>query len=155
MRFLVSSAPEVAARARPPVRAFLAFVVALLAGVLAQRAAGGQLTPAGVVDAYVPMGEALPTVSLLEELHGAGFIWGFLLLALGSLLVASPLAPRTRALLTWVPAVACALDLAAPFVVVAQPGLAVVRVAGGLLAVGSLAAATAVVFARFGRNRER
>ena len=48
MRFLVQPNPVVLDRARPPVRAFLAFAALLVVGWVASRAAHGALTPEGL-----------------------------------------------------------------------------------------------------------
>lgn len=156
MKFFVSPTREGLSRSRPPVRLFLGFSAVLLLALAAQRVLAGDLTPAGVFEHYLGAGEpgdAMPTAALVEELHGGAFLYGFLLLMLGSLLVVSPVAARTRALLTWGATAACALDLAAPFVVVQAHGLGVVRVVTFVAAMGLLLASVAVLLRSFGRER--
>ncbi|MEW6433453.1 MAG: hypothetical protein AB1730_18260 [Myxococcota bacterium] len=157
MKFLVSPTRDALSRSRPPVRLFLGFALVLLAALVAQRALAGGLTPAGVFEYYLGTGEpgtGLPLTALVEELHGAAFLYGFLLLMLGSLLVVSPLGARSRAVLTWGATLACALDLAAPFVVtwLGTPAAATLRVASSLTAMGFLAAGAAALLLRFGRD---
>lgn len=150
MKFLVAPTAEAVARARPPVKSFLLFALAALAGLAGQRATLGQLNPQGVLDHYFPGGEAQPTVALVEELHAGAFVYGALLLTLGALLVVTPLSARVRGALTWAPAAACAADLAAPFLLAAgAPPL--LRVASFALAAGLLAAAALTLLVRFGR----
>ena len=53
MRFLVQPTAEGLARARPPVRAFLAFAALALLGLAAQRVLNGGATAAGVEAFYL------------------------------------------------------------------------------------------------------
>ncbi len=155
MRFLVSPTREALSRARPPVRLFLGFSALLLLAVGGQRAAGGELTPAGVFERYLGLGDpadVMPPAALVEELHGGAFVYGFLLLMLGSLLVVSAVGERARRLLTYGAALACALDLAAPFAVVWLRGAGGLRVATFVLAAGLLLASGFVVLRTFGRD---
>lgn len=153
MRFLVQPTPEALARARPPVRAFLAFAALGLVGLAVQRAAGGGFTPAGVLDWYSPGGEPLPAAALWEEVHAGAFVYGVTLLMLGSLLVVCPVSPRARAWLFWPAFAATLLDLAAPFAVVrlGGAGAGAVRVASTVAALGLLAVLLAVVAVGYGR----
>ncbi len=155
MRFLVQPTPDALARARPPVRAFLAFAALALGGLALQRALAGGLTPAGVLEAYLPGGEPLPAAALWEEVHTGAFLYGFLLLMLGSLLAVSPVAPRTRAALFGAAVAAALADLASPFAVVALRGAAALRVATTLAALGTLAARLVVVAAPYGAGGRR
>ena len=90
MRFLVFSTPEALSRARPPVRAFLAFAALALVAFAALRVLQGGLTPAGVEARYLAGGDPMPAVALWEEVHSGAFLYGFLVFTLGSLLAVSP-----------------------------------------------------------------
>jgi hypothetical protein len=153
MRFLVAPGGEALERARPPVRWFLGFALLLVVALAAQRAAGGGLTPAGVAAHYLgPDGlEPVAAVALWEEVHVNAFLYGFLLVMLGSLHAASPLAARTRGLLLFGGAVAAAADLAAPFAIVAAGGLGALRVVTFAATAAFLLAGVAAAYARFGR----
>lgn len=155
MRFLVQSTLEGIARARPPVRAFLAFAALALAGLAAQRILNGGATAAGVEAFYLPGGDPLPAAALWEEVHQGAFLDGVLLLMLGSLLAVSPVAARTRAWLLAAAAVAAVADLLSPFAVVALRGAGGLRVAtsaAALLSIGTLLAVVARAFGRAGRR---
>lgn len=151
MKFLVSPSPQALGRARPPIRIFLGFAALVLAGAVAQRAALGQLSPSGVVDFYLPGGEAMPLTALVEELHTAAFLAGFLFLMLGSLLLVTPLPPAVRTTLTLGPAIASAADLAAPFLVTLAGAPGVIRVVSFAAATLLYGGAVAVLAWRFGR----
>jgi hypothetical protein len=156
MRFLVQPAPEALERARPPVRAFLAFSALLLLASVASRVAHGALTPAGLERILEPLpGERLGPVALWEEVHQGAFLYGFLLLALGSLLAVCPVSRAVRGGLLAVATAAALLDLGAPFLPVAFPGFpgwAALRIVAFLVAVGALLAMTGVAWATFGRE---
>ncbi len=159
MRFLVQPVPEALERARPPVRAFLAFAVLLVVGWVASRAAHGALTPEGLERILEPApGEKLGPVALWEEVHQGAFLYGFLLLTVGSLLVVSPVSARVRRMLVGVATAAALVDLLAPFLPVAWPGVpgwAALRIGGFLVAMASLLAASLLGLARFGREARR
>jgi hypothetical protein len=130
MRFLVQPAPESLERARPPVRVFLAFSVLLILAAVASRAAHGALTPAGLEQILeaVP-GERLGPVALWEEVHQGAFLYGFLLLALGSLLAVCPVSRYPG-----------------------FPGWAALRIGAFLVATCALLAMAGLAFATFGRE---
>ena len=159
MRFLVQPSPAVLDRARPPVRGFLAFTMLLLVGWVASRAAHGALSPEGLARLLeAGPGERLGPVALWEEVHQGAFLYGFLLLTLGSLLVVCPVSPRTRGALLGIATTAALVDLLAPFLPVAWPGFpgwAELRIAAFLVAAATLAAAAAVGFFTFGREPRR
>lgn len=158
MRFLVNRAPDALARARPPVRAFLAFAVLLLVAGAAQRAARGALGPAGVEALYRPDGQRFGSVAAWEALHAGAFLYGFLLLTLGSLLAASPASPRLRGGLLAVSTAGALLDLGAPLLPALDPGFpgwALLHLAGFAAATLGLLAASLVAFARFGAQARR
>ena len=140
MRFLVAPARS-ALGARAPVRLFLVFAALLLAGLVLQRASGPGLWPAAAT-------EPLPATALWEELHAFAFLWGFLILMLGSLLVASPVSDRVRGVLTYGSGAAALVELGAAFV----PALSPVRAVAFGCTIGLLGAAVAVAFFRFGRR---
>jgi hypothetical protein len=146
-------------RARPPVRGFLAFTLLLLVGWVASRAAHGALSPEGLARLLEPgPGERLGPVALWEEVHQGAFLYGFLLLTLGSLLVVCPVSPRTRRGLVGVATVAALVDLGAPFLPLAWPGFpgwAEIRIGAFLVAAATLAAAAAVGLLTFGREPRR
>jgi hypothetical protein len=156
MRFLVQPAPSLLERARPPVRAFLAFAALLLAAMVASRAAHGALTPEGLARLLEPApGERLGPVALWEEVHQGAFLYAFLLLTLGSLLVVCPVPARLRAAVLSATTAAALLDLLAPFLPLAWPafdGWAVLRIAGFLAAVAGLVAMTGLAWFTFGRE---
>jgi hypothetical protein len=155
VKFLVSPTREVLARARPPIALFLAFSALLLLAMVGQRQVQGELLSQGVFEHYLGSGdaaEAMPLAALIETLHATAFVYGFLVLMLGSLLVVSPVRESTRRVLTFGAALACAADLASPFVVVQLHGLAWLRVATFALAMGFLGACLAVVARRFARG---
>lgn len=159
MRFLVQPAPPVLDRARPPVRAFLAFSALLVVGWVVSRAVHGALTPDGLARIFEPgPGERLGPAALWEEVHQAAFLYGFLLLTLGSLLVVCPVSSRLRDGLVGVATVAALVDLVAPFLPLAWPaipGWAALRIAGFLVAMAALLATVGVAFATFGREPRR
>ena len=152
-------APAALERARPPVRAFLAFAALLLVGWVASRAAHGALSPEGLARLLEPSpGERLGPVALWEEVHQAAFLYGFLLLGLGSLLVVCPVSPGLRNALTGVATAAALVDLGAPFLPLAWPGVpgwAALRIAGFAVATAALLASVAVAAATFGREPRR
>ena len=153
MRFLVAPGEEQLERARPTVRWFLVFATALVAALAVQRALAGGLLPDGVRAHYLGVdgAEPLAPVALWEELHVNAFLYGFLLLMLGSLHAVTPMSPRVRALLLAGAGAAALADLFAPFVVVAAPGLGALRVATFAATLALLLVGIAVAFARFGR----
>lgn len=139
MRFL--EAPGSAGRARAPVRLFLVFTGLLVAGLVLQRASGPGLWPA-------TGSEPLPATALWEELHASAFLWGFLILMLGSLLVVSPVSGWVRGALTYGSSAAALVELGTAFV----PVLAGVRAVAFGCTVLLLGAAAAVAFVTFGRR---
>ncbi len=154
MRFLVTRAPDALARARPPVRAFLAFAALLLVAAAAQRAVRGALTPAGVEALYAPAeGERYGSVAAWEALHSGAFLYGFLLLALGSLMAVSPVGSRRRGALLAVSTAGALLDLGAPLLPALHPGFpgwAALQVGGFAAATLGLLVSAAVAWAGFG-----
>jgi len=159
MRFLVQPAPDALERARPPVRAFLAFAAVLLVAMVAHRAVQGGLSPADLERLLEPApGERLGPVALWEEVHQGAFLYGFLLLTLGSLLAVCPVAPRLRGGLLGVGTAAALTDLLAPFLGVLRPGFpgwAGLRIGGFLVASAALLASTVLAWATFGRRPRR
>jgi hypothetical protein len=159
VRFLVQPTPPVLDRARPPVRAFLAFAVLLLVGWVASRAAHGALTPDGLTRILEPgPGERLGPLVLWEEVHQGAFVYGFLLLTLGSLLVVCPVTARLRNGLLGVATAAALVDLLAPFLPVAWPGFpgwAELRIGAFGVAAVALLATVAITWATFGREPRR
>jgi hypothetical protein len=159
VRFLVQPTPPVLDRARPPVRAFLAFAVLLLVGWVASRAAHGALTPDGLTRILEPgPGERLGPLVLWEEVHQGAFVYGFLLLTLGSLLVVCPVTARLRNGLLGVATAAALVDLLAPFLPVAWPGFpgwAPLRIGAFGVAAVALLATVAITWATFGREPRR
>lgn len=157
MRFLVDPSEARLARARAPVRAFLAFAALALVAMVAQRAAAGGLVPSEVELHYLGTGEGdgLPRVALWEELHAGAFLYGFVLFMVGSLLSVSRLQPGTRRALFAAALVATLADLAAPFLVVGLGGGGALRVATTLAAAAALAAGLAAAFAAFGPGARR
>jgi hypothetical protein len=155
VRFLVQPTPEALARARPPVRAFLAFAAIALLAFAAQRIAQGGLLPSGVEARYLADGDPLPAAALWEEVHANAFLYGLLLFMAGSLLAVSPVSPRVRASLLAVAFAAALADLFAPFAVLAARGGGAVRVATFVVAVGALGAQLVLAAARFGRVGRR
>ncbi len=159
MRFLVQPNPAVVDRARPPVRAFLAFAALLLVGWVASRAAHGALTPDGLLRILEPgPGERLGPVALWEEVHQGAFLYAFLLLTVGSLLVVCPVSAGLRNALVGSATAAALVDLLSPFLLLAWPeftGWAALRIAGFGVAMVALLAAIAVAWATFGREPRR
>lgn len=155
MRLFVQPTPDALARARPPVRVFLAFAALALAGLAVQRAANGGLTPSGVEGFYLAGGEPLPAAALWEEVHTGAFLYGFVLLMLGSLLAVSPVPRWVRGPLFAAAVVATLADLFAPFAVVGLRGAGVVRVATSVAALGAVALLITFVWASYGRSRRR
>ena len=154
MKFLVSPTAEAVGRARPPVRVFLLFAALLLVGLVLQRASADGLWPSAVRAHYLGSGdpsERLPATALWDELHVFSFLWGFLLLMLGSLLVASSVSARLRSALTLGATAAVLGDLGAPFLVMQVPALAGLRTLAFGSTVGLLGAAVGVLFWTFGR----
>ena len=155
MKFLVSPTRENLTRSRPPVRIFLGFSLLLLLAMAAQRVVEGELTPSGVQERYLGSGDpsdAMPLSALVESLHVSAFVYGFLLLVLGSLLVVSPVNESLRRWLTFGGAAACAFDLATPWLVVALRGGAEMRVASFVLAAGFMVGSVFVLARTFGRD---
>lgn len=156
MRFLVHPAPDALDRARPPVRMFLAFTALLLIAWVASRAAHGALSPSGLERILEPgPGERLGPVALWEEVHQGAFLYGFLLLALGSLLAVCPISRAFRGALLGVATAAALLDLGAPFLPLVLPGFpgwAALRIGAFLVAVGALLAMTVAGWVTFGRE---
>lgn len=152
MRFLVDPSAARLARARAPVRAFLAFAALAVAAHLLQRAAGGLLSPEAVELHYLgaEAGEGLPLAARWEELHAAAFTYGLTLFMLGSLLPHCRLRPAVRTGLFAAAVASAALDLGAPFVLVALGGGGGLRVASTLLSALALLAAIAAALATFG-----
>ena len=142
MRFLVQPSPDALARARPPVRAFLLFAALALVGLAAQRVANGGLSAGGVTAFYLPGGDPLPAAALWEEIHAGAFLYGFVLLMLGSLLAVCPVPARLRS-----PLFAAA--------VVALRGGGALRVATSVAALASLAVLLALVAGSWGRAGRR
>lgn len=155
MKFLISPTRDALERSRPPVRLFLGFSLLLLLASAVQRGAEGELTPAGVLERYLGSGEpseTMPLAALVESLHVSAFVYGFLLLMLGSLLVVSPVSERLRQALTFGAALSCAFDLATPWVVVALRAGASMRVVSFVLAAGFMVASVFVIARAFGRE---
>jgi hypothetical protein len=153
VRFLVSPGRDAVERARPPVRWFLVFAALLVVALAAQRGLAGGLTADGVSRHYLgdpEFPEPLAAVALWEEAHVAAFLYGFLLLMLGSLQVASRISARAGAFLLWGGAAAALADVAAPFLVVFARCGGALRVATFAATSGFLLASIAVAFARFG-----
>jgi hypothetical protein len=155
MKFLVAPTREAVGRARPPIALFLAFSALMLAAMVGQRAVQGELSPGGVFEHYLGTGdpsEVMPMAALLETLHVTAFVYGFLLLMLGSLLVVTPVQESTRRALTFGGALACAADLAAPFVIVQAHGLGWLRIVSFVAALAFLGVSIAVVARRFAKG---
>jgi hypothetical protein len=156
VRFLVQPATGMLERARPPVRAFLAFAALLLVAMVASRAAHGALDPEGLARILEPApGERLGPLALWEEVHQGAFLYGFLLLTVGSLLVVCPVSPRLRGLVLGVTTAAALVDLLAPFLPLAWPafpGWAELRIGGFAVAVAGMLAMVGLAFATFGRE---
>jgi len=159
VRFLLQPSPAALERARPPVRTFLAFAALLLVAEVIQRAVSGTLSPAGLAATLSPAeGERLGPVALWEEVHQGAFLYGFLLLTVGSLLVVCPLAAALRNALLAVATGAALVDLLAPFLPLALPGFspwAGLRIAGFSVATAALLASVATAFVTFGRAPRR
>jgi hypothetical protein len=159
VRFLIQPAPDVLDRARPPVRAFLAFAALLVVAAVAHRAAQGGLSPAELERLLEPApGERLGPLALWEEVHQGAFVYGFLLLTLGSLLAVCPVAPGVRNALLAVATAAALADLLAPFLPLAVPGFpgwAALRIGAFLVAAAALLASTVLAWATFGRPARR
>ncbi len=152
MRFLVDPGAGRLARARAPVRAFLAFAALAVLAHLLQRASGGGLSAEEVELHYLGAapGEGLPRAALWEELHAGAFLYGFLLFMVGALLPTCRLR-RAAGQALFAAAVAASLaDLGAPFLVTALGGAGAVRVATTLLAPLALLAAVGAILATFG-----
>lgn len=153
MKFLVTRTPDALARARPPVRAFLAFSLLLLLAAAAQRAARGALAPAGVEALYAPAeGERWGSVAAWEALHAGAFLYGFLLLAVFSLLAVSTAGQRLRGWLLAVSTAGALLDLGAPLLPALHPGVpgwAALQIGGFAAATLGLLCASALAWAGF------
>ncbi len=158
MRFLLRPAADSLERARPPVRAFLAFSALLVVAAVFQRGIQGGLSPAGLellfADAQGP-GGALSTTVLWEEVHAGAFLDGFLLLTLGSLLAVCPVPPRLRSGLLGAGVASALGDLLLPFLAFRLPGWAALRVGSFALLSASLVAFIVVVWLTFGRAVRR
>ena len=159
MRFLVQGSAPALERARPPVRVFLAFTALLPLGQVASRAAHGALDPAGLALLLESApGERWGPVALWEEVHQGAFLYGFLLLTLGSLLVVCPVRARTRNALLGLATAAALVDLLAPFLPLVRPGIRgweAVRIGGFSVATSTLLATVALAWATFGRDPRR
>ncbi len=151
MRFLVL--PRAAARARPPVRVFLAFAAVALAAFAAQRVLAGGLAPGEIEARYLGAGggDPLPPAALWEEVHAGAFGYGFILFVLSSLAAVCPLPARLRGALLATAFCATLADLFAPFALVALGGHGALRILTFVAALGSLAALLAGVALTFGR----
>jgi hypothetical protein len=149
MKFLVY--PESAHRARPPVRVFLGFAMLLVMGLAAQRVVQGALSPASIEASYLTGTALFAQPALWEEVHLNAFLYGFLALMIGSLLVASPMpAPlRTGTLIAL--GTSTLADLLAPFMVILLRAGAL-RVVTFACATAALVAGIAVAFHAFGRK---
>jgi hypothetical protein len=159
VRFLVQPTPPVLDRARPPVRVFLAFAGLLVVGWVASRAAHGALTPDGLTRILEPgPGERLGPLVLWEEVHQGAFLYGFLLLTLGSLLAVCPVTGGLRGALLGLATVGALVDLLAPFLPVAWPGFpgwAELRIGAFGVATAALLSAIVVAWVTFGREPRR
>lgn len=154
MKFLVLP-PAQHSRARPPVLVFLAFAAVLVLALAGQRALEGEWTAEGVTARYLGSGEPgeeLPLLALLEGLHTGAFVYGFLWLMLGSLLVASDVGGVLKQVATWGGPAAAVADLASPFLVVWLRGAGALRVVTGALGLGLALLAIGVAAAVFGRR---
>lgn len=155
MKFLINPTQESLSRARAPIQAFLAFVGVLLFAAVVQRAATGGFDPAGLELSFRPDGagrEALGAPAIWEDIHQGAFIYGFLVLMLGSLLNLCGLTPTARSSLLWAMFVAVLFDLVAPAAIaLGAPG--VLRVASFVAATAALTACIAVSWVRLGRDR--
>ncbi len=156
MRFLINPTAEAIIRARPPVRIFLVFAALVLSGTAVQRAIQGGFSPAAVEAYYLGSAgsEALSQVALWEEVHLNAFVYGFLTLMLGSLLLISPVSPRLRMVLLLAAAGGAFADLLAPFAIVLLHGAGALRAVSSAVVLSALLAATTAVFFTFGK-RER
>jgi hypothetical protein len=153
MRFLVTPGREPIERARPPVRWFLVFAALLVVALAIQRGLAGGLSADGVLRHYLgdpELPEPLAAVALWEEVHVGAFVYGFLLLMLGSLHAVSRIPATLRAALLWGGAVAALADLAAPFFIVLAKGGGALRVATFAATAAFLLVSLVVAFARFG-----
>lgn len=134
-------------------RAFLVFVAVLLIAAVMRRHHEGGFSPTAVHAHYLgEVGdEPLAPAALWEEAHTNAFLYGFLLLALGSLLVVCPVRPGLRRAFLGMGALAALFDTLAPFAIVSLRAGASLRVASFVIALAALAAMTVVAAARFGR----
>jgi hypothetical protein len=155
VRFLVQPTADGVARLRPPVRVFLAFAALALVGLAVQRAANGGVTPSGVEQFYLAGGDPLPAAALWEEVHTGAFLYGFVLLMLGSLLAVSPAPAFVRGPLFGAAVAATLADLFAPFAVVGLHGAGALRVGTSAAALGLVAALIAVAWNAYGRRGAR
>ena len=155
MKFLITRTPEALERARPPVRAYLAFTALMLAAEAVQRALQGALSPGGVEGLLGPAeGDRFGSVAAWEALHTGAFLYGFLLLSLGALLAACPVGRLMRHGLVAAATAGALADLLAPLVPSVLPGShgwSALKIAGFAVATAALLAAVAVVWATFGR----
>lgn len=154
MRVLVQ--PNLAGRAKPPVRVFLLFAALALAGFALQRVHAGGLSPSDVEAFYLgaEAQEPLSAAALWEEVHVGAFVYGLVLFMLGSLLAVSQAPDLVRRGLFVAAVVAALADLFAPFAIVAWGGGGRLRVAtfvAALLAVTALLVAAAALFGRAAR----
>ena len=153
MRFLIGAGQDAVERARPPVRWFLVFALLLVAALAIERGLAGGLSPDGVAAHYLGQdgAEPLGAVALWEEVHVNAFLYGFLLVMIGSIHVAAPMSARPRALLLAGGGAAAVADLFAPFAIVSAHGLGALRVVTFAATVALLLVGIVVAFLRFGR----
>jgi hypothetical protein len=144
-------------RSRPPVRAFLVFVLVLIAALVVQRALQPGLLPARVEAFYLGSdgGEPLGATALWEEVHAGAFLYGCLWVTLGSLLAACPVPGRLRGALFGSGVAAALLDLFDPFLIVALRRGGLLRVAGFAAAMAFLLASVAAVWLTYGKVPRR
>jgi hypothetical protein len=148
MKFLLR--PDALARARPPVRAFLGFAALLVAATVAQRAVQGGLTPAALALSFADVadgpGGVFGSMAIWEQVHAGAFVYGFLLLTLGSLLVVCPVAGWLRSGLLAVGVAAALGDMLLPFLAARCSWWAVLRVASFALVNAALLISIAVAW---------
>jgi hypothetical protein len=149
MKFFVQ--PDSTRRARPPVRVFLGFALLLVIGIAAQRVVQGGLSPASIEASYLTEVGAFAQPALWEEVHLYAFLYGFLALMIGSLLIASPVPTSLRTGTLLALGATTLADLFAPFAVIALRTGAL-RVATFASATAALLASIAVAWYAFGRK---